>query len=95
MQGKIGVIGAASWGTTLADLLAKNGHEVTLWAYEPELVREMAETGINSLFLPGIGLSPKLRFSSDLPETVKGKGMWLSLNDGNAAILSGVRANIK
>lgn len=77
MQGKIGVIGAGSWGTTLADLLAKNGHEVTLWAFEPELVREMAETGINSPFLPGIGLSPKLRFSNDLPETVKGKGMLL------------------
>ena len=40
MKARIGVIGAGSWGTTLADLLAKKGHEVTLWAYEPELVEE-------------------------------------------------------
>ena len=48
MRKNIGVIGAGSWGTTLADLLAKKGHAVTLWAYEPELVNEMVETGINS-----------------------------------------------
>ena len=42
MQKKIGVIGAGSWGTTLADMLAKKGHQVTLWAYEPELVAEIA-----------------------------------------------------
>jgi glycerol-3-phosphate dehydrogenase (NAD(P)+) len=73
MHEKIGVIGAGSWGTTLADLLAKKGHEVTLWAYEPELVREMAETGVNSLFLPGIRLCSGLRFTNSLQEAVAGK----------------------
>ena len=42
MTEKIGVIGAGSWGTTLADLLAKKGYDVTLWAHEPEVAREMA-----------------------------------------------------
>ena len=35
---RIAVLGAGSWGTTLADLLARKGHEVTIWAYEAEVV---------------------------------------------------------
>lgn len=77
MQEKIGVIGAGSWGTTLADHLAKKGKEVTLWAFEQELVREMEEKRENSLFLPGIGLSPRLRFTNSLEEAVAGKKMLL------------------
>lgn len=73
MGENIGVIGAGSWGTTLADLLAKKGHAVTLWAYEPELVAEMTETGMNSLFLPDIRLSPSLGFTNSLEEAVAGK----------------------
>ncbi|ACM18385.1 sn-glycerol-3-phosphate 2-dehydrogenase, NAD(P)-dependent [Geotalea daltonii FRC-32] len=74
---KIGVIGAGSWGTTLADLLAKKGHDVTLWAYEPELVVEMARTRYNSIFLPGISLSPVLKFTNLLQEAVADKGLLL------------------
>ncbi|HLO24506.1 MAG TPA: NAD(P)H-dependent glycerol-3-phosphate dehydrogenase [Geobacteraceae bacterium] len=77
MAENIGVIGAGSWGTTLADLLAKKGHIVTLWAYEPELVSEMAATGINSIFLPGISLSPRLKFTGSLREAVAGKELIL------------------
>ncbi|MCM2358440.1 MAG: NAD(P)-dependent glycerol-3-phosphate dehydrogenase [Geobacteraceae bacterium] len=77
MHENIGVIGAGSWGTTLADLLAKKGHEVTLWAYEPELVSEMTETGMNGVFLPGIRLSPRLSFTNSLAEAVAGKGLLL------------------
>jgi len=77
MREKIGVIGAGSWGTTLANLLAKKGHDVTLWAYEPELVEEMGRTGVNGLFLPGITLDSALRYTNDLPEAVSGKGMIL------------------
>src|SRR5512140_1610651 len=77
MAENIGVIGAGSWGTTLADLLAKKGHAVTLWAYEPELVDEMAATGINSIYLPGISLAPRLKFTTSLQEAVTGKGLLL------------------
>jgi glycerol-3-phosphate dehydrogenase (NAD(P)+) len=69
----IGVIGAGSWGTTLADMLAKKGHDVTLWAYEADLVKEMATTGVNSAFLPGISLSSRLRFTNSLQEASLGK----------------------
>ncbi|TWJ19509.1 NAD(P)H-dependent glycerol-3-phosphate dehydrogenase [Geobacter argillaceus] len=77
MTRKIGVIGAGSWGTTLADLLAKRGHEVTLWAYEPELVAEMRATRVNSLFLADITLSPALSFTNDLVEAVSAKELIL------------------
>ncbi|HTY20228.1 MAG TPA: NAD(P)H-dependent glycerol-3-phosphate dehydrogenase [Geobacteraceae bacterium] len=77
MSEKIGVIGAGSWGTTLADLLAKKGEDVTLWSYERELALDMAETGINSLFLPGIRLSPRLRYTNSLQEAVSDKEMLL------------------
>ena len=73
MSENIGVIGAGSWGTTLADLLAKKGHDVTLWAYEAELVAEMKKTRVNSVFLPGIMLAAGLKFSNSLEETVAGK----------------------
>ena len=73
----IAVIGAGSWGTTLADLLAKKGHAVTLWAYEPELVLEMRSSRENSLFLPGIQLHEKLRFTNDLEEAYAGCTMVL------------------
>ena len=77
MNEKIGVIGAGSWGTTLADLLAKKGHDVTLWAHEPEVAQDMAGNGVNSLFLPGIQLSPRLRFTNSLHEAAADKDMLL------------------
>lgn len=76
-MGVIGVIGAGSWGTTLADLLAKKGHDVTLWAYEADLVKEMEETRVNSVFLSGITLSPRLRFTNSLQEAASEKEMVL------------------
>ena len=77
MTGRIGVIGAGSWGTTLADLLARKGHQVTLWAYEPELVAELRATGVNGRFLPDIPLSPGLRYTGSLDEAVEGTGLVL------------------
>lgn len=67
---KIGVVGAGSWGTTLADLLARKGHEVGLWVYETDLAERMAQSGENDLYLPGFTLAPNLTFSSDLTRIV-------------------------
>jgi glycerol-3-phosphate dehydrogenase (NAD(P)+) len=73
----IGVIGAGSWGTTLADLLAKKGHDVSLWAYEADLVKEMETTRVNSAFLPGIPLCSRLRFTNSLQDAASGKDLVL------------------
>lgn len=77
MHKSIGVIGAGSWGTTLADLLAKKGHRVTLWAFEEELVVEMAQSRENSIYLKGISLSPSLSFTGSLKEAVQGSEILL------------------
>jgi len=53
---RIGVIGAGSWGTTLADLLAGKGYHVDLWVREEEVYNQIKEDRINKTFLPGIRL---------------------------------------
>ncbi|MBP1751259.1 MAG: hypothetical protein H6Q57_95 [Geobacteraceae bacterium] len=76
---KICVIGAGSWGTTLANLLSKKGHEVILWVHEPSGVDEMRKTRINSVYLPGIQLSSTLDFTGSLEEAVSGSELLLSV----------------
>jgi len=75
---RIGVLGAGSWGTTLADLLARKGHEVRLWAYEAEVVASINTRHENALFLPGRPLDPRLVACSDPFEAVDGAPMILS-----------------
>ncbi len=62
----ISVLGAGSWGTALAILLAKNGHEVLLWGRNKEKVAAMQEAGENPLFLPGIAFPETLKVTHDL-----------------------------
>ena len=68
----VAVLGAGSWGTTLADLLARKGTEVRLWAYEPEVVEAINTRHENALFLAGCPLAPSLRAYSDAGEAVSG-----------------------
>ena len=71
---KIGVIGAGSWGSALASLLCKNGHDVTLWSHRASQVEEMKKTGVNDK-LPNAKLPEDLKFSTDLKETAEGKDL--------------------
>ena len=74
---RVAVIGGGSWGTALADLLAKNGHDTTLWVYEQDLALEMSSTRINSIYLPGFTLHPALTCTSSLPEALLDRTMIL------------------
>ena len=69
---RIAVIGAGSWGTTLADLLATGGHEVRLWAYEPEVAESINRTHVNELFLADSRLSEALVATTELGEAATG-----------------------
>ncbi|MFA5515487.1 MAG: NAD(P)H-dependent glycerol-3-phosphate dehydrogenase [Desulfuromonadales bacterium] len=73
----IGVIGAGSWGTTLADLLARKGHAVTLWVYEADLAERLSLCRENDLYLPGFPLAANLTFTADLPLAAAGKELLL------------------
>jgi glycerol-3-phosphate dehydrogenase (NAD(P)+) len=75
----IGVVGAGSWGTALARLLALKGHDVALWAREAEVVAEIEAHGENRSFLPGVHLPSGLAASSDLLEVVAGREMLVSV----------------
>ena len=74
---KIGVVGAGSWGTALANLLAVKGFAVDHWVYEAEVKAQMLEKRENQRFLPGVTLSDNLHPSGDLESVVAGKDMVL------------------
>lgn len=62
---KFAVIGAGSWGTTLADHLARNGQDVRLWVREPELLAAIRSTGENTWYMPGVKINPAIEHSLD------------------------------
>jgi glycerol-3-phosphate dehydrogenase (NAD(P)+) len=66
------VLGAGSWGTALAMLLADNGHRVTLWAHHEAHAAAMAQSRSNERYLPGIPFPDKLEVSADLARAVRG-----------------------
>lgn len=64
------VIGAGAWGTALADLLARNGHDTVLWAREPDVVEGVNARHENARFLAGVALNPTLRATADVRNAV-------------------------
>ena len=70
---KAGVIGSGSWGTALARVLSKNGHEVTLWSRREEESRMLREERENKSKLPGVKLPDDILCTTDLEQTVEGK----------------------
>jgi glycerol-3-phosphate dehydrogenase (NAD(P)+) len=67
----ITVVGAGSWGTTLACLLSTKGFDITLWVYEKELADEISETRINSVYLPDVTLPDNIRVTNSFNEALK------------------------
>ena len=61
---KIAVVGSGAWGTALAIRLCKNGHDVTMWTFETELIPQMEEKRHNPR-LPGAVLPEDLKISPD------------------------------
>jgi glycerol-3-phosphate dehydrogenase (NAD(P)+) len=66
---RVAVVGAGSWGTTVASLTARNT-PTTLWARRPELAEEIRTSHTNARYLPGVALPDELAASSDLCEAV-------------------------
>jgi len=66
---KISIIGAGSWGTALAILLAERRGQVLLWAHNPKVVDELVSRRTNNAYLPGLRLPPNVYGTGDLAET--------------------------
>jgi len=75
----IGVVGAGSWGTALANLLAAKGYTVDLWVYEASVRDEILNHRENRAFLPGVTLSSRLTPWNDIADVVTGKNMILTV----------------
>ena len=65
---QVGVIGAGAWGTALAQMLASDGRDVLIWAYETEVVDAINSDHRNPLFLPSADLAPTIRATNDLAD---------------------------
>ncbi|MEJ2641259.1 MAG: NAD(P)-dependent glycerol-3-phosphate dehydrogenase [Desulfosarcinaceae bacterium] len=74
---KLAVVGAGSWGTALANLLATKGYAIDHWVFEAEVCAQMATERENRPFLPGVRLSANLLPSSDLEKVVADKDLIL------------------
>ena len=66
------VLGAGSWGTALAHVLARNGHEVRLWARDETVTQAIATQGVNERYLPGVPLMESIQPTTDLAGAITG-----------------------
>jgi glycerol-3-phosphate dehydrogenase (NAD(P)+) len=72
MTPRVAVLGAGSWGTTFAKVLADAGDEVALWARRPALAEAIAKRHRNDDYLPGVLLPESIRVDSDLAAVLRG-----------------------
>ncbi len=75
---RVAVLGAGSWGTALASLLARNGSDVVLWGRDTEAIASMAATRQNVRYLPDLSLPPALGLTADLA---------LAMHDADVALV--------
>lgn len=68
---RVTVLGAGSWGTTVAALMCRRDHEVLLWARNPEVADEIGGQRTNEAYLPGARLPARLRATSDLEQATR------------------------
>jgi glycerol-3-phosphate dehydrogenase (NAD(P)+) len=62
----VGVLGAGSWGTALAFLVARSGRDVVLWSAEAGHAERMATDRINERYLPGLRLESRIHPTESL-----------------------------
>jgi glycerol-3-phosphate dehydrogenase (NAD(P)+) len=73
----VAVLGAGSWGTALAALIARHGHPTVLWGRDAEGVAAIDSLHENPRYLPGIALPESLRATTDLADSLKGADLVL------------------
>lgn len=77
---RIAVLGAGSWGTALANVLASNGHPTRLWAYEAAVADQINLEHSNDKYLSGIDLEESLAATADMAEALEEAGVVVSVS---------------
>ncbi len=80
MPERIAVVGAGSWGTALADLLARKEYDVVLWSYEPDVADAIGARHENPKYLQGVRLADSLQATSSLADALRGAGVVVSVS---------------
>lgn len=75
---RIGVVGAGAWGTALGVLLARKGHDVTLWSHDPDVAAQVTREGRSS-YLPDVAIPSGLTVVADLSTAVRDSDLVLSV----------------
>lgn len=73
---EVAVIGAGAWGTSIANLLGNNGHQVRLWCFEKDTVNDINQYHENKSFLPGIKLSKNIIATNDFGDLKTAKAIF-------------------
>ena len=68
---KCAVLGAGAWGTALANVLAENGHDTCMWAFEPDVAYAIQTGHENPRFLPGTVLHGGMRCTTEKQEALE------------------------
>lgn len=72
---RMAVLGAGNWGTVIAHLAGKNGHDVRLWTRSPKQRDEINEKHTNEKAVPGFAIDPNVRSTSELGEAIGGTAL--------------------
>jgi glycerol-3-phosphate dehydrogenase (NAD(P)+) len=75
----LAIIGAGSWGTALAMVLAPRFARVRLWVYEPDLAARMSASRENDVYLPGFQVADHVEVVNDLPTALEDADVVLSV----------------
>jgi len=97
MTHSIAVIGAGSYGTCLAIMLARRGHDVRLWCRSEEMCRELAERRENAVYLPGHRLPEEVRPVTRIDEAVAGARIVVGVTPSHAVrdVLGGAASHME
>jgi glycerol-3-phosphate dehydrogenase (NAD(P)+) len=69
---RVGIIGAGAFGTAMACVLRRSGHDIVLWARESEIAAAINRDAVNPVFLPGIPIEPGVTATNDLASAMDG-----------------------
>lgn len=67
---RVTILGAGSWGTALALVLADNNHDVRMWGHRAELIQQINDLHENKDYLPDVKLPESIRATTEIGEAV-------------------------